>query len=392
MAFQRWSRRGVATTDEMRLTIRVQLFAISMLITAMVLGLVMFSMQFSINEGFSKHLAKMELSNVEKPEQRRKLVSEIQSEFVSEQLRNLLMITVTAFGCAAVPTFLVSQYWLNGINTILQASRKLSSGDYSTRIEDKRQDELGELAREFNALAKALEEADQTQRQWVADTSHELRTPIAILRAQVEAFQDGVQAINAKTLTVLHNEVMALNKLVDDLHWLARHDVGQVQSRLNPTTLASSIRELVEGVKERFDAKKLTIDDTGLATVETVMVNADVNRMRQVFSNLLENSFRYTNPGGTVKISGEANSTSLILRVDDSEPGVPAEMLPKMFDRFFRVEQSRSRSLGGSGLGLSICKNFVSEHGGTIEALPSPLGGVRMEIKLPIVAEEKKLV
>lgn len=364
-----------------------------MLITAVVLGLVMFSMQYSINEGFSKHLAKMELSKVENPHERQQFISTIQTEFVTEQLRNLLMITIIAFGLAAVPAILLSRHWLNGINTVLEGSRRLSAGDYSTRIEASRQDEFGELAREFNTLAKALEDSDQSRRQWVADTSHELRTPIAILRAQVEAFQDGVQAINAKTLNVLHTEVMALNKLVDDLHWLARHDVGQVQSSLSPIDLVQSIRELVETVKERFDAKKITIDDTGLAGLEKVLVNADVNRMRQVFSNLLENSFRYTNLGGTVQISGEAKNGSLILRVDDSEPGVPVEMLPKMFDRFFRVEQSRSRSLGGSGLGLSICKNFVAEHGGTIEAQQSPLGGVRMEIILPIaITEEKKVV
>lgn len=377
----------------MKLTIRAQLFAISMLITAVVLGLVMFSMQYSINEGFSKHLAKMELTLVASPKEKQRFISTIQTEFVEEQLRNLLMITIIAFGFAAVPAILLSRHWLRGINTVLEGARRLSSGDYATRIEVSRQDEFGELAREFNTLAKALEESDQSRRQWVADTSHELRTPIAILRAQVEAFQDGVQAINAKTLNVLHTEVMALNKLVDDLHWLARHDVGQVQSTLSPINLVQSIKELVETVKDRFDAKKITIDGTGLAPVENVLVNADVNRMRQVFSNLLENSFRYTNLGGTVQISGEAKDGSLILRVDDSEPGVPEDMLPKMFDRFFRVEQSRSRSLGGSGLGLSICKNFVAEHGGTIEAQPSPLGGVRMEIILPIaITEGKKIV
>lgn len=359
-----------------------------MLITAMVLGLVLFSMQYSISEGFSKHLAKVELSKVEAPDERRKQITAIEHDFVEEQLRNLLMITITAFGCAAVPACLLSRYWLNGITVLLEGARSLSAGYYTTRIEAKRSDELGELAREFNALAKALEESDQARRQWVADTSHELRTPIAILRAQVEALQDGVQTVNAKSLTVLHNEVMALNKLVDDLHWLARYDVGQVQSNLVPTALVLTVKELVEAVKERFEAKQITIDDRALTHVDCI-VNADVNRMRQVFSNLLENSFRYTNVSGTVKLESEVTDKSLVLRVDDSEPGVPAEMLPQMFDRFFRVEKSRSRSLGGSGLGLSICKNFVTEHGGTIEAQPSPLGGVRMVITLPIVEVKK---
>ncbi|MCC7528361.1 MAG: hypothetical protein IT342_07550 [Candidatus Melainabacteria bacterium] len=216
----------------------------------------------------------------------------------------------------------------------------------------------------------------------MADTSHELRTPIAILRAQVEAFQDGIQEVTPKTLQVLHTEIMGLSKLVDDLHWLARFDVGSLKHSFVPVDVVSTLQDVSDLFEERYAEKELTIDKSGI-TSESCTVYADNNRMRQVFINLLENSLRYTDKGGKLKFSIEKSPTAIVLRFDDSHPGIPDELMPKVFDRFFRVECSRSRELGGSGLGLAICKTIIEAHSGSINASKSDLGGIRIEIVLP---------
>jgi two-component system sensor histidine kinase BaeS len=231
-------------------------------------------------------------------------------------------------------------------------------------------------------IAVAKVEQDNNHKQWMADTSHELRTPIAILRAQVEAFQDGVQEVNPKTLQVLHSEIMGLSKLVDDLHWLSNLDVGNLKHSFVPLDVVSTLQDVADMFEERYAEKQVSIDTSGI-TGEACTVYADNNRMRQVFINLLENSLRYTDNGGKLKLSVEKSPSAVVLSFDDSEPGVSEELLPKIFDRFFRVEPSRSRELGGSGLGLAICRTIVEAHSGTISASKSELGGIKIQIVLP---------
>jgi len=245
-----------------------------------------------------------------------------------------------------------------------------------------------ELTAAFASLAANMAELDKGQRKWVADTSHELRTPIAVLRAQVEAFQDGVQAVTPRNIEVLHKEVMALSKLVDDLHWLAKSDVGAIKPTAVPVDVNQSLQDVLEGFEERRASKAIRLEN--LVPADTRLIaNADASRVRQVLTNVIENSLRYTNKGGTLKITHELNDTALKLYFDDTEPGVAAEILPKIFDRFYRAESSRSRTLGGSGLGLAICLNNMQLLGGSIEAHPSDLGGLQIVLTLPMMAETK---
>jgi signal transduction histidine kinase len=238
------------------------------------------------------------------------------------------------------------------------------------------------LAAAFNSLATSLKDLDSGHRQWVADTSHELRTPIAVLRAQVEAFQDGVHEITPRNLEVLHNEIMALSKLVDDLHWLAKYDVGQIRAQATALDINQTLQDVLESFEERREAKEIALDNQVPAD-EKLIVDGDPTRIRQVITNLVENSLRYTNKGGTLKISHSRAERSLKLLFEDTEPGVPDELMPKLFDRFFRVESSRSRTMGGSGLGLAICLNNMQMLGGTIEASHSAMGGLKIELTLP---------
>lgn len=316
------------------------------------------------------------------------LYSEIESNFVDEQNRNLLLIALAGFCAATIASMMLSSHLLAGIKALSKGTHKLASLDFSTRLDASSSDEIGELAKDFNFLAETLEKQDQKSKQWVSDTSHELRTPIAILRAQVEAFQDGVQQANPKTLAVLHKEIMSLSKLVDDLYWLARFDVGKLTDTLMPMDIIVCLQDVLFTFEERFKEKNLTVDTSDLFDGE-IVINADRNRIKQVFMNLLENSLRYTDAGGIVKLSSDVTDRDVILKIEDSAPAVPRAALPQVFERFFRVESSRSRDFGGAGLGLAICKSIIEAHDGHIAAAPSVLGGLKIELKLPLAGNDK---
>lgn len=224
---------------------------------------------------------------------------------------------------------------------------------------------------------------EEVHRNWVADTSHELRTPLAILRAQIEALQDGVQQPNAKTLNVLHKEVMHLSKMVDFLHDLAKSDLGELKYEMVPVDISSVLEDALEAFEERMQSKEISID-AGSITEGPRIIKADADRLKQLFINLLENSYRYTKRGGKIKISLQEQGDNLSVIFDDTEPSVPDEILEKIFERFIRGEGSRSRQTGGTGLGLAICKTIAEGHGGTIAASHSPLGGLQIRITIPL--------
>lgn len=267
---------------------------------------------------------------------------------------------------------------------LIDALNRLKAGDEQSAV----QDDDPEFAAAFNSLADSLSSLDRDRKQWIADTSHELRTPIAVLRAKVEAFQDGVQTITPRNLEVLHGEIMALSKLVDDLHWLSKHDVGQIKTNSAAVDVGQTLEEIIESFEQRRAAKEIKVENL-LPSNKGLIVDVDPARIRQVFTNLIENSLRYTNKGGTLRISHEVKGLTLKIYFDDSEPGVPDDILTRIFDRFFRVEPSRNRSAGGSGLGLAICLNNMQMLGGTIEAGKSPLGGLRIELTLPMVDHQQ---
>lgn len=291
----------------------------------------------------------------------------------NKQILELTLVALAIFAVTTGSAYLLAKDLKSDIRTISEGTKK------HTNIELNSSNEPEDT---IDTSANSLSTQDQNQKQWMADTSHELRTPIAILRAQVEAFQDGIQEVTPKTLQVLHTEIMGLSKLVDDLHWLARFDVGSLKHSFVPVDVVSTLQDISDLFEERYAEKELTIDKSGI-TSESCTVYADNNRMRQVFINLLENSLRYTDKGGKLRFSIEKSPTAVVLRFDDSHPGIPEEQMPKVFDRFFRVESSRSRELGGSGLGLAICKTIIEAHSGSINASKSDLGGIRIEIVLP---------
>lgn len=310
----------------------------------------------------------------------------IEAAFLAERAHDLYLAATVALALSGLWAVLLARHILAPVRLVTAGAQRLASGVFSTRIDTGRRDELGDLVRDFNQLAVSLETAEQARRLWVADTSHELRTPLAVLRAQIEALQDGVHQATAQSLGRLHDEVGRMTRLVDDLHELARADNHALGLRLELVRPGEIMTEVLSRLAPQREAGSLLLDAAALGERGAVAL-ADPDRLRQVFGNLVENAIRYTDPGGTISVSETLTPDNVLLRVEDSSPGVPDNKLPRLFERFFRVESSRNRTTGGSGLGLAICRAIVEAHSGTISAAASSLGGLAVTVTLPLARE-----
>jgi two-component system sensor histidine kinase BaeS len=310
-------------------------------------------------------------------------VQERDAAFLASQTRNILLAGLAALGLSLLAAWLLSRHLLAPIHDVTEGARRIADGWLDARIPVRRDDELGELAFNFNAMAERLAKVEESRRAWISDTSHELRTPLAVLRAEIEALQDGVRTPDASTLARLHKQVQQLATLVDDLRLSLDREpgVGNMEHLLFPPLAV--LDEVITAFEDRYTAAGIALEATGLAD-PAVQMRGDAGHLTQVFTNLLENTLRYTNTGGRLRITAMARAPRLTLQFDDTAPAPPRSALPRLFERFFRAEPSRSRALGGSGLGLAICKALIEAHGGTITASLSELGGLSLRIELPL--------
>jgi two-component system, OmpR family, sensor histidine kinase BaeS len=270
------------------------------------------------------------------------------------------------------------------IRAMATATHDLASGKYAARVPVDSSDELGQLARAFNAMALVLEKNERARRQWVADISHELRTPLTVLRGETEALLDGIRSITPEAIRSLHGEALRLQRLVDDLYQLALSDLGALTYRKEEVSLAEVLGVSIENSRADFAGKNIMLNKD-FSEGSTITVFADRERLNQLFANLLDNSLRYTDPGGKLIITLALQNGRVTVEFQDSAPGVPDQELGRLFDPLYRVEGSRSRASGGGGLGLAICRNIVEAHAGNITAHPSGLGGIRVRVTLPSV-------
>ncbi len=310
------------------------------------------------------------------------LVDTVDIQFTEQQNNTALIISIVSIFFAALIAVLVAQHLLRPIKTLVDATRALTAGNFDTRIEVTGVDEVAQLQNDFNSLALTLEKNEQSRRQWIADISHELRTPMAVLLGEVEALQDGVRKPSQENLHSLHSEIIRVNKLIDDLYQLSMSDIGALDYRKEQIELTGVLDDVVTSFTEQLRSKSIQTR-IEYDTSHTYLVFADTRRLYQLFSNLLQNTLRYTNPGGRCEISCEKNDREVTVNWQDSEPGVPEHLLEYLFDRLFRVEESRNRDSGGAGLGLSICKNITEAHDGKINVQPSALGGLWFQISFP---------
>jgi two-component system sensor histidine kinase BaeS len=303
--------------------------------------------------------------------------------FLERQTSAFLVIALVMVALSAALSFPLAKRLVRPVNNFQATAQRLAAGDYTARVAVTGDDELGRLGRDLNGLAEALERNEHARRRWVADISHELRTPLAVLRAELEALQDGVRPLDRVAVDSLHGDALRLGRLVDDLYELSMSDLGALTYRKAETDLAEVLAVDVEAFRTKFATASIALDMDNRLT-EPVQLQADEHRLSQLFRNLLRNSLQYTDAGGALKVILERMGDDLFIDFQDTAPGVPPDTLPHLFDRLYRVEGSRSRNTGGAGLGLAIAKNIAEAHGGDIEALPSPTGGLWIRVRLPL--------
>jgi two-component system sensor histidine kinase BaeS len=301
--------------------------------------------------------------------------------FLGAQVRITVISFVVALVVAVALAYLLAQKVSRPVRLLGETVRNLTRGNYHSRAPVESGDETGMLAGHVNQLAETLEKNRTARQRWMADIAHELRTPVAILKGEVEAMADGIRPADERMSASLREEIDQLSKLVDDLQTLAMADAGALNIQKEPMDLSDLVMQCVDSFRDRLAKREISVD---LQLTGAVRVTADQRRLRQLLLNLLENTSRYVQQGGRVSIVLGQTGKSIGLTLEDSGPGLESDQIERLFERFYRVESGRSRSGGGSGLGLSICKNIVEAHGGSISAGHSELGGLKIHVSLPV--------
>jgi two-component system sensor histidine kinase BaeS len=302
------------------------------------------------------------------------------ARFLDRQVSITAVSLTIALIVAAALAFLLARNVSRPVRQLGDTVRDLSRGNYQARAKGQMKDEIGSLAEHVNQLASTLEKNRTARRRWMADIAHELRTPVAILKGEIEALTDGVRPADERMSVSLGEEVDQLSALIDDLQTLALSDAGALSIQKDVVDLSGLVCQCVDSFRARLAAREIRVDER---VAENVTLSADQARLRQLLHNLLENSCRYVTQAGEVRVTLNQNPGVTELELEDSGPGLDSEQIGRLFERFYRVENSRARTSGGSGLGLSICKNIVEAHGGSIRALHSAMGGLKIRIVLP---------
>ncbi|MDV6374965.1 sensor histidine kinase [Deinococcus arenicola] len=301
-------------------------------------------------------------------------------DFLENIQQNLLRVGVVAVAASALLAFFLSRRLAQPILAVSAAAAGLAKGDLSSRapvLSGER--ELAELAGNFNEMADNLQALETERRQAVADIAHELRTPLAIMQARLDALEDGVYTLNPEQVALLSQQTQQLTHLVDDLRTLTLAEAGQLRLHPEPLDLTELTAEVVRDLHDRAGSRGIVLE---LRASAPAPLHADAGRVRQIAVNLLENALQHA--AGRVQVSVTADSTAALLHVDDDGPGIPEASREAVFTRFTRLDSSRTRGTGGSGLGLAIVQELAQAHGGAAHAGLGPLGGARLTVRLPL--------
>ena len=307
----------------------------------------------------------------------------LDDQFAADHSKHLSVIVLFTLLVAFVTAIPLSQVMVSRITVLAGHIRKLSSGNYTDTITLRGRDELNELAQHLSELGRTLDKSEQQRKQWVADISHELRTPVAILQADLEAMEDGVRSLDKQALSRLQGQVLRLKNLVGDLHDLSLTDLGSLTYRKENCDFKLIVEEAIDLLKSRFEQQSLNLRfDTAID--KPIIVFGDRQRLSQLILNLLQNSLSYTDSPGQVDITLSVENDKVIFELNDSAPGVDEQTQQRLTERLFRVDDSRSRNSGGAGLGLSLCANIVEAHDGKLSFANSPLAGLKVRVSIPL--------
>jgi signal transduction histidine kinase len=267
------------------------------------------------------------------------------------------------------------------IRELTRATHAVSEGDLDQQVPVRSRDEIGELARAFNKMSAELSRSVNARKQMTADIAHELRTPLSLILGHAEAVHDGVLPPTRENFEIIREEAARLDHLVDDLRTLSLADAGELTIQPQTVPPAQLLEEVAALYRFQTQTKNLSLELDIAPSLPDLEV--DPGRMTQVLTNILDNALRHTPEGGTITLAARGTSDGVALSVRDSGPGLPADDLPRIFDRFYRANESRVRHEGGSGLGLAIAKSIVLAHGGQIRAESEQGKGLEIIITLP---------
>ena len=304
-------------------------------------------------------------------------------QIMYRQLGNYFLLgACLAVVVAFLFTLFLSRRILSPVKELRTAAQRLGKGDFSQRVDIKDKSEIGELASTFNSMAGNLQRDEQLRQHMVSDIAHELRSPLTNVRGYLEAINDGLLKPDSATISSIYDETILLSRLVNDLQELSLAEAGELKLYCQPEEVAEIVRQSINAVQAKAVEKGLELS-TDIPT-NLPEVNIDFLRIRQVLLNLIENAMAHTTAGGTINVSASLNLDFVEVSVSDTGEGISAEEVVNIFERFHRVDKSRSRSTGGSGLGLTIARYIVEEHQGKIWVRSEPGQGSRFSFTLPV--------
>ena len=311
----------------------------------------------------------------------------VDARFLQRQYTGLALAALGTIALAVLAAWLVARRWSRPLQALQLASRDIASGKRPRRLQPTGALEIAQLMEGINSMAAELARLEDARRIWIAQISHELRTPLAVLRGEIESIEDGARQPTVEVMASLRDEVLQLNRLVNDLHTLSMADVDGLRCDF---TISDANAALLR-VAQRFEA---SAGQRGLQLLmppndgRSIAVFWDFGRIEQLLGNLLTNSLRYTDAPGVVQLDWKVSEHELMLTVEDSAPGVSPTDLPQLFEPLFRADKARQRGTDhGSGLGLAIVRSIAQAHGGTVVASPSPRGGLLLRVHLPLQAD-----
>jgi histidine kinase len=368
----------------------VKLF-LSYLIIILVGGIVLAtSTRFIIPSAFERHMSNMMGGEMMGPGMMPEVMGgDLYSSFRNAVNEALLEAGLAAFAAAVLVSFFVSRQVVAPIQEMKSVSQHIAEGNYDQRVRipgngsGDDMDELGQLATSFNQMAAKLAQTENMRRALIADISHELRTPLTTIKGSLEGILDGVLESSPETFHQIYSEADRLQKLVADLQEISRVEAGNVPLDLQPTNLAKQVKSVTRRLRPQFEEKSVILQVNAPDNLPEVL--ADQDRITQILINLVGNALQYTPSGGLVSVSATEFEDKVQIRVQDTGIGIPSEHLPHVFTRFYRVDKSRSRAGGGSGIGLTIAKHFVEAHNGQIWAESAGSGhGSTFTFQIPV--------
>lgn len=309
-----------------------------------------------------------------------------QAIFMRSFFQSLILSALAMLLVSILLSLLFSRALSTGLRQLGEAARALKGHQYEIRLRERGQpQEIKELFASFHDLARSLQRQERLRREFTNDLAHELRTPLATLRSQIEAMRDGVMVPSGERLLKTHEELMRLVRLVDEMERLLVAENPNLSLRKERIDLQSFLEQLIKQIDTQFEEKGISL--SFLHDRQGTEIFADRDRLMQIMMNLMNNAFKYTPPGGEVKVILRGEQDRVEIEVKDTGIGISGEDLPHIFERFYRGDKSRDRRTGGTGIGLSIVKALVEAHHGEIHVISKPGEGSRFILSFPAMAQ-----